>query len=180
MRYSAAVASVLLFALCAVTCGAAAAESGDFTEWARKQSDECDRNWNNFVQSHPRGPMKAPVQFDNAGRTTPAHAAAKPSGWNFKHKGYIHKAELPFMPMSTTERSGATRGVSRLDSPAKARLSVPHSRRRPVNSRTQFKSSLRRRGGTTRLSVKSGHRLSSSRRRRRTASRRATRTRRRR
>ena len=179
MRYSAAVASVLLFAVCAFTCGAAAGESGDFTEWARKQSDACDRNWNNFVQAQPRGPMKAPVRLHKRGMTIPGKSAKKPSGWHMSDKGFIHKAELPFMPMSTTERGGPTRGVSKLRSPASARLSVPHSRRRPVNSSSQIKSSLRRRSDSTRLSVKSGHRLSTSSRRRRTASRRATRTRRR-
>ncbi len=176
MRYSAVVALVLLTALFAV---AAAAESGDFTEWARKQSDECDRNWNSFVQSHPRGPTESPVQFENSGRATRAGTAKNPGGWQFNHNGFIHKADMPFMPMSTTERSGPTRGVSRLDSPAQARLSVPHSRRRPVNSRTQIRSSMSRRSSAARLSVKSGHRLSSTSRRRRAASRHATRTRRR-
>jgi len=176
MRYSAVVALVLLPALFA---GAAAAESGDFTEWARKQSDECDRNWNSFVQAQPRDPSKTPVSLLKSGITTTSSPASIQRGWQFGNRGFIHKADLPFMPMSTTERSGPIRGVSRLDSPAQARLSVPHSRRRPVNSNTQFKSSLRRRSEATRLTVKSGHRLSGASRRRRTASRSATRIRRR-
>jgi hypothetical protein len=160
MRYSAAVASVLLAALCVIASGAAANESGDFTEWAREQSDACDRNWNNFVNSQPRGPMRTPVRFDNAGSTTPGFRAEKRSGWHFDNKGFVHKADYPFLPLSTKERNGASRGVQRLESPASARLNVPHSRRRPVNSSAQITSSLRSRSEATRLSVKSGHRLS--------------------
>ena len=179
MRYSTAVALVFLFALCAVTCGAAADESGDFTEWARKQSDACDRNWNNFVRANPRGPMKAPVQLHNSGNATPGISVKKPSGWHINQSGFIHKADLPFMPLSTKERNSPARGVNKLKSPASARLSVPHSRRRPVASSSEIRSSLRKRSGATRLSVKSGHRLSRTSRRRRTPSRTATRTRRR-
>ena len=76
MRYFAAVASVLLFALCTVTCGAAAAESGDFTEWASKQSDACDRNWNNFVQAQPVG---------EPGQGEAIHASHAPEAGQFEY-----------------------------------------------------------------------------------------------
>jgi hypothetical protein len=61
-----------------------------------------------------------------------------------------HKVTMnsPLLPLSTRPRNGAARGVSRLQSPARARLSVPCTIKRPLNSSIQQKNFFHSFGGS--------------------------------
>ena len=173
MRFVLSILPVLVVSTCLVTAGAVASESGEFVEWALQQGKACDRSWNNFVESQPDGVGVARTGI----RGVTAHYSARTaSGLYTNGKGFIHKANLPFLPVSTRDRNGPARGLMRLDSPASARLNVPYTRKRPFNSRTELSSSLRRRTGAMRLSVTSSHRISRVSRTRRGVSRPAFRT----
>ena len=173
MRFALSAVSVLYVALCLSTASAAASESGEFVEWALQQGRACDSSWNSFVKSQSDG-----VGVARAGvRGMAAHSPVQTGAAGYTNgKGFIHKANLPFLPVSTRERSGPARGLGKLDHPASARLNVPHTRHRPFNSRTELSSFRRRRTGATRLSVTSSHRISRVSRRRRGVSRPAFRT----
>ncbi len=173
MRFALSAIPAFVLSLSLATAGAVASESGEFIEWALEQGKACDSSWNSFVRSEPDGVVVtgAPVP---GGRT--CSSARTTSGIYTDGKGFIHKANLPFLPFSTHERNGPSRGLTKLESPASARLNVPHTRKRPFNSRTELGSFLRRRTGATRLSVTSSHRISRVSRTRRAASSSFTRT----
>ena len=168
MRFALSAVSVLYVAICLSTASAVASESGEFVEWAMQQGRACDRSWDSFVKSQPDGVGVARAKV--RGMTTHSTAQTKTFA-NTNARGFIHKANLPFLPISTRKRNGPARGLGKLDHPASARLNVPHKRRRPFNSRTELGSSRRRRTGATRLRVTSSHRISRVSRRRRGVSR---------
>ncbi len=167
MRFTLSAVSVLLVLTCVSTAGSMASESGEFVEWALQQGRACDTSWNSFVESQPDGVGVAVACARGTIARSPLRAE---TGLQANGKGFIHKANLPFLPVSTKDRGGPARGVTRLDSPASARLNVPHSRRRPFNSRTELGSFRRRRSSATRLGVTSSHRISRVSRTRRSAS----------
>jgi hypothetical protein len=173
MRFTLSAVSVLCVLACIMTAGAVASESGEFVEWALQQGRACDSSWNSFVKSQPDG---LSVAGANVRGLTARSSFRTETGLYANGKGFIHKANLPFLPFSTRERGGPARGVTKLDSPASARLNVPHTRRRPFNSRTEMVSFRRRRSSSTRLSVTSSHRISRISRTRRSASGSFTRT----
>ena len=174
MRFTLSAVSVLCVLICLPATGTVASESGDFVEWALRQGKACDSSWNSFIESQPDG---AGVAVEAArGRMARTSLRTETGGFQTNSKGFIHKANLPFLPFSTRERGGPSRGVTKLESPASARLNVPHSRRRPFNSRTELGSIRRRRSSSTRLGVTSSHRISRVSRTRRTASRSFSRT----
>jgi hypothetical protein len=168
MRFALSVIPVLVVSLCLWAAGAVASESGEFIEWALEQGKACDSSWNTFVRSQPDGVVVTGTT-KLRGMTTRSSARTA-SGLYTNGKGFIHKASLPFLPFSTRGRNGPARGLTKLESPASARLNVPHTRKRPFNSRTELGSSLRRRTGATRLGVISSHRISRVSRRRGVAS----------
>jgi len=173
MRFALSAVSVLYVALCLSTASAVASESGEFVEWAMQQGRACDRSWNSFVKSQPDGVGVACAKVRGITARPPGQTG---TGIYTNGRGFIHKGSLPFLPFSTRERSGPARGLGKLDHPASARLNVPHTRKRPFNSRTELGSHRRRRTGATRLSVTSSHRISRVSRTRRGVSRPAFRT----
>ncbi len=173
MRFALPVIPVLVVSLCLSAAGAYASESGEFIEWALEQGKACDSSWNSFVRSQPDGVVVAGAPVSGRTARPPARVSSR---LNANGKGFIHKADLPFLPFSTKERNGPARGLTKLDSPASARLNVPHTRKRPFNSRTELGSFLRRRTGATRPGVTSSHRISRVSRTRRSVSSSFTRT----
>jgi len=173
MRFALSAVSVLYAALCLSTASAVASESGEFVEWALQQGRACDSSWNSFVKSQQDGVGVARAGVRGMAVRSPARTG---TGVYTNGKGFIHKANLPFLPFSTRKRGDPARGLGKLDHPASARLNVPHTRRRPFNSRTELGNFRRRRTGATRLSVTSSHRISRVSRTRRGVSRPAFRT----
>jgi hypothetical protein len=173
MRFTLSAVSALCVLLCIVTASSVASESGEFVEWALQQGRVCDGSWNSFVKSQPDGVSVAVASVRVMRVSSPALAE---TGQYANSKGFIHKANLPFLPFSTRERGGPARGLTKLSNPASARLNVPHTRRRPFNSRTELGNFRRRRTGATRLSVTNSHRISRVSRTRRSASGSFTRT----
>lgn len=169
MRFALSAVSALSIVLGLATASAFASESGEFVEWALQQGKACDSSWESFVNAQPDG-----VTVDHSvsrGRAARSFGQAR-TGLTAQSKGFIHKANLPFLPFAARRRSDPSRGFSTLRSPASARLNVPHSRRRPLRSNMELGRSRRRRwGGSTRLSAKSSRRISRTSRRRRSASR---------
>ena len=173
MRLALSVIPLLVASICLSTAGAVASESGEFIEWALEQGRACDSSWNSFIRAQPDGVVVSAAPLRGVTARSSARTA---SGLYTNGKGFIHKADHPFLPFSTKGRNGPARGLTKLESPASARLNVPHARKRPFNSRTELGSSLRRRTGATRLSVTSSHRISRVSRTRRSASSSFTRT----
>ena len=169
MRFTLSAVSVLYVVLCLTTVSAMASESGEFVKWALRQGEACDSSWDDFVKAQPDG---VGVRGSAIRSTTSRSFTSTGTGTRMNNKGFIHKANHRFLPFSATRRSDPSRGAGKLQSPASARLNVPHSRQRPSRSRMDLGRSIRRRrSGSTRLSVTSSHRISSSSRRRRSASR---------
>ena len=169
MRFALSTVSVLYVLLCLSTAGAIASESGEFVEWALQQDKACDSSWDSFVKAQPDG---VGVTCPKVRGTTARSFGQTERGISTNGKGFIHKANLPFLPFSTRGRNDPARGSHKLTSPASARLNVPHKRRRPLRSSMQLgRSSHRRRSGSMRLSVTSSHRISRTSRKRRSASR---------
>jgi hypothetical protein len=153
---------------------AAAAESTTgFVAWALDRAGEIDLRWSHMTDL---GAVNAPEARDGTGTVSERSLSSERTvrGTELSHSiiashSVMHKVTLnsPLLPISTRERNGAARGVSRLRSPAMARLSVPFSIRRPFNSSTQRKYFLRTFGESVarpRLESfgrigKSGHRL---------------------
>jgi hypothetical protein len=158
MRYSIAVAMVLSVALCAFYGGAAASESGDFLEWAMEQGKACDGSWNAFVQAQPDGSGTS-RSYSYPARTS--HYAAKQIGQGLNEKGSVKLAEMPFLPRSTRDRNGPSRGLTKLQSPASARLRVPYDRLRPARSDMRLGKAFGPRRQVTRPHHMTTHRISS-------------------
>jgi hypothetical protein len=156
MRCSLAVVSSLAALLCTLCVEASAAESGDFIEWALQQGRACDRKWNVFVQAQPEG-SGASHTFSTA---SPARShASSEIGRNLSGIGSIKKTGLPFLPRSTRERGGPSRGMTPLKNPAAARLNIPYDRLRPLKSRMQLRSHFGPRPGAIRPYNKGTHRI---------------------
>jgi len=129
---------------------AAATESGTgFVAWALDRAGEMDRSWTRITavsetkSSGARNETAAAVELSHS----PARIirGAELSHSVITSRSFLHKVstKTEFLPRSTRERSDAARGVSRLESPAKARLSGPFSVRRPLNSSIQQKNFFR-------------------------------------
>ncbi len=173
MRFTLSTVSAICVLISIATAGAVASESGEFVEWALHQGKACDSSWNSFVKSQPDGVSVAGAHVRGL---TARSSVRTETGLYTNGKGFIHKANLPFLPISTRERGGPARGLTKLSNPASARLNVPHTRRRPFNSRTELGNFRRRKSSATRLSVTSSHRISRVSRTRRSASGSFTRT----
>lgn len=123
---------------------AAATESGTgFVAWALDRAGEMDRSWTRITavsETKPSGALNVTPAAVEPSRS-PARIVR---GTALSHdvitsRSSRHKVttNAQFLPLSTRERNDAARGASSLQSPAKARLSMPHSVRRPLNSSIQ-------------------------------------------
>jgi hypothetical protein len=152
--------SIVLFLLvlalgAALPVLAVASEAGSgFVAWALDKSEELDIRWSRMTgiaaTNAPADPDGTSVE---AGRSSPSGAVVR--GEPLSHDilsshSLPHRAmtDSPLLPLSTRTRNGASRGVSRLQSPAQARLSVPHTMRRPLNSSIQQRNFFRSFGGS--------------------------------
>ena len=129
---------------------AAAAESRTcFVAWALDRAGEMDVRWNRMTAMGETKPSGAhDMTGTAAGRSLSSSRTVH--GTELSHdviasRSFLHKVttKAQFLPLSTRERNGAARGVSSLQSPAKARLSMPNSVRRPLNSSFQQKNFFR-------------------------------------
>ncbi|MCK4537993.1 MAG: hypothetical protein KAV42_04255 [Candidatus Krumholzibacteria bacterium] len=200
MRYFIAI-SLILFVISASAPAFAAGQAGaanyEMYDWAVKQSNAMDKNWEDAVSrsSGGRSTTMAPVYNGRSrvrhrrGRGTTAAmsrifttgGSSRTGSSRVNTGGFIHKGiRSDYFSLSTRKRSGATRGNNMPKSPASARLKG--MRRAPFNSanfnrsfttgsnRTMRKSPRMgtRRGGTSRTrSTVSSGRLGASRARRR-------------
>jgi|GEM_PF-2417561 len=133
---------LFVMALAAVLPGkAAAAESTTgFVAWALDRAGEMDLRWSRMTGLGETNASEARDGTGTAAEHSPSSARIA-RGTELSHsvitsRSFLHKVstKAEFLPLSTRERNGAARGVSRLESPAKARLSMPNSVRRPLNS----------------------------------------------
>jgi len=153
------VLTVLLFLVFAAVAGipargAAAAANSNFVSWALDRSNECDARWSRIagasnadLPAGSRGTAIAPLR-SSAERGV--IQAAKLSHSVITTRSFIHSmpGNERHFPLSSRLRNGAARGVSTLQSPAKARLTVPYDVRRPLNSSIQKKNFFRSFGAT--------------------------------
>jgi len=142
---------LFVMALAAVLPGkAAAAESTTgFVAWALDRAGEMDLRWSRMTGLGETNASEARDGTGTAAEHSPSSARIA-RGTELSHsvitsRSFLRKVstKAEFLPLSTRERNGAARGVSRLQSPAKARLSMPCSVRRPLNSSIQQKNFFR-------------------------------------
>jgi hypothetical protein len=138
---------LFVMAVVAVIPGiAAAAESTTgFVAWALDRAGEMDLRWSRMTGLGETNSSEARDGTGTVAEHSPSSARIA-RGTELSHsiitsRSFLHKVstKAEFLPLSTRERNGAARGVSRLESPAKARLSGPFSVRRPLNSSIQQK-----------------------------------------
>jgi hypothetical protein len=148
--------TVLLLSVFAAACiapagNAVAAANTSFVSWALERSNECDARWNRISLGRD---ANRPERFGGAalrtGRQAVEQKGAKLSHSVITTRSFIHTiaGNAAYLPLSTRERNGASRGTSRLQSPAKTRLTVPYDVRRPIHSSIQTKSFFREFGTT--------------------------------
>ena len=150
--------TVLLFlvfaAVAAIPAMGVAAANANFVSWALDRSNECDARWSRIA-----GARNANMQAGSGGAAVmPLRPFAEQGvipGAKLSHsvlttRSFIHAmpGNERHFPLSTRDRNGASRGVSTLQSPAKARLTVPYDVRRPLNSSIQKKNFFRNFGAT--------------------------------
>lgn len=152
----ASIVVLLLVALVPIASIAASSE-GIYYAWAVKSSSELDATWSRITRSASQNsnvttsPFKgstsnllASSSFNTSSRrSTRAGSMRSLSGGrssititgNYTHRG---RNNTPFLPLSTRKRSGATRGMGMLKSPARAHLATSYKRLRPTNSSIQI------------------------------------------
>ena len=129
---------------------AAATESGTgFVAWALDRAGEMDRSWTRITAVSETKPSGARNETAAAAERSLSPARIV-RGTALSHdvitsRSFLRKVttKAQFLPLTTRERNGAARGASSLQSPAKARLSMPYSVRRPLNSSIQQKNFFR-------------------------------------
>jgi hypothetical protein len=148
MRTSLLIVSFLFISavVAAIPGIAAAAEATTgFVAWALDRAGEMDLRWSRMTGTGEASASGAPDGTGTTAERSPSSARIA-RGTELSHSVITPRSFLrtvstkaEFLPLSTRERNGAARGVSRLESPAKARLSGPFSVRRPLNSSFQQK-----------------------------------------
>lgn len=141
------VLSLCILAIAAAVPGKAAASESKtgFVAWALDRAGEMDLRWSRMTVPGETKPAGALCETGTAAERSPSSARTA-RGTELSHEIITSRSFLrnvttkgQFLPLSTRERNGAARGASSLQSPAKARLSVPNSMRRPLNSSIQQK-----------------------------------------
>lgn len=181
--------------------GDAIASGGtDFVEWALEQGDGLDRTWDRITTDATPGAGSGSSTTARGGRRSTrtawtrstttnwsrSNAATRGSTggissewspvnenrqWIHPTSGFFHKGTVERFPLSTRLRSGPSRGVSRLKSPASTRLGISHNYRRIPNARVPSKNFFHSRSGKWRINARLGSRASSSSRRGRVSAR---------
>lgn len=150
--------TVLLFlvfaAVATIPAMGASAANANFVAWALDRSIEFDARWSRIAGARN---ANLPAGFGGTA-VTPLQSSAEKrviQGTKLSHsvlttRSFIHAmpGNERHFPLSTRDRNGASRGVSTLQSPAKARLTVPYDVRRPLNSSIQKKNFFRNFGAT--------------------------------
>ena len=167
--------------------------SGDsFVQWALEQGKGLDSTWSRMTAGATKestvgsstastARIAAPrVVWRKSNSSGTNMSSGQSSTWspfnngeNWVHStsGFIHKGSYERFPQSTRNRSGPSRGISKLNNPASARLGIAHDYRRIPNARVPSKSFFHGRSGKWRISPRSGSRISSSRQRSRVSTR---------
>ena len=158
-RGIASVVLLLLVALLPMTAMAANNSSqNSYFAWAVKSSKELDATWNRITStaSNSSYVTKSPFasstsassisysfkgSFDRSTKSKPMRSISNGKNsitisGNYTHSG---RNNVPFLPLSTRKRSGATRGSGVLRNPARAHLATPYKRLRPANSSIQMR-----------------------------------------
>jgi hypothetical protein len=142
---------LFVLTIAAVVPGIAAASESTTGLVARAldRAGEMDLRWSRMTGLGEANASEARDGTGTAAEHSPSSARIA-RGTELSHsvitsRSFLHKVstKAEFLPLSTRERSDAARGASRLESPAKARLSMPHSVRRPLNSSIQQKNFFR-------------------------------------
>jgi len=145
------VLSLGILAAAAAAPGTAAANESQtgFVAWALDRAGEMDQRWNSMTGLGETKPSEARYETVTAAELS-STAPRTVHGTELSHdiiasRSFLRKVttKAQFLPLSTRERNGAARGASSLQSPAKARLSLPNSVRRPLNSSIQQKKFFR-------------------------------------
>jgi len=132
----------------------AAPADADFLAWALDRSNECDARWSHITGMS--GVVPSSRSDGAAGRIQrPLAGESTGSGTELSHtiistRSFFHSisGNEEHLPLSTRPRNGASRGFSRLQSPAKAHLAVHYDVKRPLNSSLQQKQFFRNFGMT--------------------------------
>jgi hypothetical protein len=151
------VAAAVLFLMCAALAAPAwsaeAPASTSFISWALDRSSECDARWNAIAS--PGGaaatrPDRTAALNNRADSPPTDGAGSKLHHSVITTRSFIHGLSWneTYLPLTTRPRNGASRGVSKLSSPADAMLSLPNATRRPLNSSIQQKQFIRQFGGS--------------------------------
>ena len=176
---------------------ALASDGDSFIAWALEQGEGLDRTWSRITTDATPGAATG-NSTAAAGRNTTAPARwARPAvtnwnvssgstkawsphsedkSWVHSKSGFIHKGDLQRFPLSTRNRSGPSRGQSKLRNPARAHLGIRHDYRRIPNARTPSKSFFHGRSGKSRITASRGTRISPFRQRSRVSTRSSRRT----
>lgn len=153
-----AFALIMLFALTLAPASslaapdAATAGEENFASWAHARSKECDERWSRialtggaYLRESSGGtasvPARSPVGQKSLSGSKLSHSVITTRSFIHQFTGNEER-----LPLSTRERNGASRGVARLRSPAKARLNASYDVRRPINSSIQKKNFFNRFG----------------------------------
>lgn len=132
--------SVSAAAFIAPASDAVAASNANFVSWALERSNEFDARWSRIALGRD---ANLPGHFSGAthrtGRPAVEQKGAKLSHSVITTRSFVHAiaGHSEYLPLSTRARNGASRGASKLESPAKAHLTVPYDVRRPINSSIQ-------------------------------------------
>ena len=162
---------LLVFAAVCATPGGSvsAAAPADFLSWALARSDECDLRWNRIADASAGGMVPGisdSTETVSAWLTTSEKTmhGDKLSHSIISSRSFLHSVatDAEFLPLSTRERGGATRGTQMLKNPAQAHLAGPYDVKRPLNSSVQQKKFITSIGDISRPRLDSFGRISKS------------------
>lgn len=165
-----AVLLLVFAAVCATPGGSvSAAAPADFLSWALARSDECDLRWSRIADART-GEMVPSISDSTETLSTWLTTSEKAMlGDKLSHsiissRSFFHPVEsnAEFLPLSTRERGGPTRGAHMLKNPAQAHLAIPYDVKRPLNSSVQQKKFIRSIGDISRPRLNSFGRISKS------------------
>ncbi len=115
-----------------------ASESNDFIGWALTKSRDLDSRWDTISgpQTARASGRRGVSETGSAISLTGRRSCRGRSGGIRSHvssSGFIHKAKYEFRPINMKKRGSPIRGVTKMTSPAQARLNIRGSRRHPIN-----------------------------------------------
>jgi hypothetical protein len=139
----------LIFLASAAMPGRGAAAETDFVAWALDRSNECDERWS-IIAGNGDSELSSSLGREIASSALIASGVKITSGTKLSHSIITNRSFTgvslnndTYLPLSTRERNGASRGVSRLSNPAQAHYAGPYDMKRPLNSSVQQKNFFR-------------------------------------